>query len=281
LLEVAELFRSNSATDPRDKIYAVLGLALALETDRLASRIEADYNLRAEDLFVDFARLVVSGPNALRILRNVNRSGGLSSSLPSWVPDWSIPLKIRPLAELCKPSYMLPTQRANLLKGPNRTILRLVGKRIDTVMALGEVLNERSGEPSIQVWSSWASLGSKYGVTPPNSFNWDNFSVPRDYNGVRKGWGDPQPRTIPGHCSEVCLERRYVLTEQRRSGLVPAGAKAGDAIILFPGAELPFVVRQDESDHTSYVIGECYLDRVFLDSLMKEKGYKRCVYDLK
>jgi len=282
LLELVELFRSYSATDPRDKIYAILGLASALETDRLASRIDADYGLHAKGLFLEFARLVISGPDALRLLRNVHGSREQSSNLPSWVPDWSISLKIRPLAELCKPAYLLPSQRAILLKQPSLDVLKLVGKRIDTIKAVGEVLNESSGEASLQIWNSWMSLGRKHGLTPPEAFNWDAFSIPQDYRGFREFQEYSYLQTkIPKHCSEICFGRRYLLTKQSRSGLVPAGAKVGDEIILFPGAELPFVVGQDKSDNMFYIVGECYLDRVFLDSLMQEKVYKRGVYYLK
>ncbi|KAF2494135.1 HET-domain-containing protein [Lophium mytilinum] len=278
LLELAELFRSYSATDPRDKIYAILGLALALGTDRLASHIDADYDLGTEDLFLGFARLVMSGPNALRLLRNLDGPREQPPGLPSWVPDWGRPLKIRPLAELCKPDHLLSSQRANILKQPSPDVLKLVGKHIDTIKAVGEVLNELSGDGGVKIWTSWGSLGQKHGSTPPEDFNWNAFSVPRS-------WRDYQlqrhyPIRLPPHYSEVCLGRRYLLSKQKRSGIAPAGATVGDEIILFPGAQLLSVVRQCDSSNVFYVIGECYLDRVSLDSLIRKKIYKEGIYSL-
>lgn len=273
LLELAELFRSHSATDPRDKIYALLGLASALDTDRLATHIDSNYNLDAKILFMEFARLVISGPAALRLLRNVYGSRDQSSSLPSWVPDWSIALKIRPLAELLKPYHLLPNQRAVILKHPSPGVLKLLGKRIDTIKAMGEVLNESSGEASFHIWKSWTSLGRKHGLIPPRAFNWSAFVVPQDL-------GRSQTE-IPKHCRQICFGRRYLLTKQGHAGLVPAEARVSDRIILFPGAELPFVISKDDSDNMFYIVGECYLDRVSLDSLLQDKNCKTGTYCLK
>lgn len=286
LLELAELFRSNAATDPRDKIYALLGLASALKTDRFASRIDADYIINTRDLFVGFARLVISGPSALRLLRNVHDLGEQSFNLPSWVPDWSISLRVRPLAELCKAQYLLPRQRAILLQQPSPDVLKLVGKRIDTIKAVGEVLEESSGEASLRTWHSWISLGKECGLAAPSGFLLSNFSVPLGDEGYERYQNDmglwvQRRKDIPKHWSEICLGRRYLLTEQKRSGLVPAGARVGHEVILFPGAELPFIMSRDESDGMFRIIGQCYLDRVSLEHLLHKKKYKTDVYYVK
>jgi len=282
LLVLAQLFRSYCATDPRDKIYGILGLASALETDRLSSQIDADYDLDPNELFLRIARLVTSGPDGLRLLRNVDNSSEQSSNLPSWVPDWSRPLKTRPLEELCGPEFHFSSQRPIIMNPPSPDILKIAGKRIDTVAAVGEVL-EDSGQRGLEIWGSWITLGSKFGFTPPTHFNWGAFALPQDYSGwlyPEKGV-DYHQNKIPNHCFEICSGRRYLLSEQRRSGLVPAGARRGDEIVLFPGVRLPLVLSKSDSDNSFRVVGECYLDRVILDNLMKEKNYKRRVYCLK
>jgi len=182
LLELAELFRSYCATDPRDKIYGILGLSSALETDRLSSQIDADYDLDSNELFLRIARLVTSGPDGLRLLRNVDNSSEQSSNLPSWVPDWSTPLKTRPLEELCRPDILFSSQRPIIMNPPSPDILKIAGKRIDTVAAVSEVL-EDPGQRGLEIWGSWIVLGSKFGFTPPTHFNWGSFALSQDYSG--------------------------------------------------------------------------------------------------
>jgi hypothetical protein len=256
-----------------------------LETDRLASCIDADYNIHTNDLYSEFARLVLSGPEALRLLRNVNGLREQASVLPSWVPDWSISLELQPLAELCRPEYLLPKQRAIIMKQPSLDILKLAGKCIDTNEAVGEVLERSSSEASLQIWYSWISLGRKHNLIAPPAFDWNAFLVPQDrerYERFLNHMGQWDYRLkVPKHCEEICSGRRYLLTKRKNSGLVPAGARIGDRIVLFPGAELPFVVGQDESNSTVYIVGQCYLDRVSLESLMQETKYKTRVFCLR
>jgi hypothetical protein len=244
-----------------------------MKTDRYATRIDPDYDTASKDLFLRFARMVVSGPEALRLLRNVDGSRLHLGNLPSWVPDWGASLQVRPLAELCKSEWLLPQQRAVLFKSPSPEVLKLAGKRVDTIKALGDTLLEPHSERGRRVWERWCSLASAPGQTPASLFNWNAFAVPRDWN--------TKVADLPNHCREICVGRRYLQSQQNRCGLAPSNAMIGDEVVLFPGAELPFIVRRDVSDNMCYLVGECYLDRIFPDSLLKEKRYKQREYCLK
>jgi hypothetical protein len=78
----------------------------------------------------------------------------------------------------------------------------------------------------------------------------------------------------------MCWGRRCVLIKDGRSGLARADVKIGDKVVLFPGAELLIGLIQDESEDMLCIVGECYLDRVFLGSLVQEKKYKSRVHCL-
>ena len=71
------------ATDPRDRLYALLGLA----RDREHPRVAADYRLSVEEVYVCSATYFLEEQNAVWILYR-GHSTDSNNSLPSWVPDW-------------------------------------------------------------------------------------------------------------------------------------------------------------------------------------------------
>jgi hypothetical protein len=81
------LYRSQSAlsTDPRDKLYALLGLVF--DGDHFIP--EPNYNLSKEETYTDFSLALIKNMFSLDFiyLRSSNRQ--IHDSLPSWVVDWS------------------------------------------------------------------------------------------------------------------------------------------------------------------------------------------------
>lgn len=74
---------SLEATNPRDHVYALLGLA----ADRETLGIEIDYRAPDEKVFVDLARAYLAQAD-LWLLSYCYDDGNVSR-LPSWVPDWT------------------------------------------------------------------------------------------------------------------------------------------------------------------------------------------------
>ena len=80
LLRQGHQFR---ATDPRDKIYAMLGLA----SDRERMALPIDYECRPEDLYIAVAKKIAVTRQGHELLyANLDKK---NFSLPSRVPDWS------------------------------------------------------------------------------------------------------------------------------------------------------------------------------------------------
>jgi hypothetical protein len=86
LLDLLRLTRKYLSTDPRDKVFALIGIVTNSDT----MDIKADYRLSAVEVFLSVAI------HNLEKLKNVELlgNGGSSSTpqnpkLPSWVPDWS------------------------------------------------------------------------------------------------------------------------------------------------------------------------------------------------
>ncbi|KAI0174664.1 heterokaryon incompatibility protein-domain-containing protein [Pestalotiopsis sp. NC0098] len=93
VINLLRLAKSCNASDPRDKIFALLGL---LPSRRIGD-IEADYSLTTEDLYTRVALHLASTAGWLSVLLNAGKDAQKDngiSSLPSWVPDWSA--RVRP-----------------------------------------------------------------------------------------------------------------------------------------------------------------------------------------
>ena len=81
--------RDRNATDPRDKIYSLRGIA----NKELAVGIKVNYDDSVEKVYTDFSKHVLSIRPDLQILSAIILRHRKTSNLalPSYVPDWSLP----------------------------------------------------------------------------------------------------------------------------------------------------------------------------------------------
>jgi hypothetical protein len=83
LLELLISLHALQASDPRDKVYALLALA----ADRDSLRIEISYGCTMENLYTEVATRIVNAYQPIELL--YSNLGTKSFEFPSWVPDWS------------------------------------------------------------------------------------------------------------------------------------------------------------------------------------------------
>lgn len=100
LLTLLSTFRNRGATDGRDRIYAMLGLAeetfttLNEQTDQL---LEINYDKLQQDVFRDAAACLLERYKNLSIFSHCEYSTeNASNGYPSWVPVWSNPQSCNP-----------------------------------------------------------------------------------------------------------------------------------------------------------------------------------------
>jgi hypothetical protein len=87
LLKLMTRYRDCLSTHPRDKIFALFGIASRHSTERL--RLGLSYDVSVQDLYIDFARRTLTGKNLdLFQMLGPPRLPELQG-LPSWVPDWT------------------------------------------------------------------------------------------------------------------------------------------------------------------------------------------------
>jgi hypothetical protein len=95
LLQVLCKSRNCSATDPRDKVYAVLGL---VQQDGKKDLV-VDYSLDPQQVYLSVAKHIISQYRCLKVLKYAPNKLSRSSVnlLPSWVPAWDSKSGYEPL----------------------------------------------------------------------------------------------------------------------------------------------------------------------------------------
>lgn len=162
LFVLMKLSRPSLATDPRDKVYALLGIAQ--ECDREA--IKPDYGISTTELYRSIALYFIERDKTLDVLSQAGY-GRLIADLPSWVPDWSLNISSdnQDLVDVSYPGYWLDVENHPALLGtsndPNHLVLG--GKIVDTIPEVGPILNtERQTEDTQTAREIVASVVRKW-----------------------------------------------------------------------------------------------------------------------
>lgn len=92
LVSLLSMFRSCGATNPRDKVFALLGIiSRSRSTLGGADTIRPDYTLPVQEIYVATTESILQYSGDLRILSHIqDPSLTCISGLPSWVPDLSV-----------------------------------------------------------------------------------------------------------------------------------------------------------------------------------------------
>jgi hypothetical protein len=132
LLDLLRLTRKYLSTDPRDKVFALMGTV----TNPDSIGIKVDYRLSAEEVYLSVAVHNLEKLKNLELLGN----GGISSTpqnrkLPSWVPDWSHYNGCRSIAKVASNRGMCASGDSQpiLSISADRKILTVRGAIIDTI----------------------------------------------------------------------------------------------------------------------------------------------------
>lgn len=92
---LVSMARSAQATDPRDKVYALLNLAKDAESlhkvvDGKRIPFGIDYTKAVKEIYTDAAQAMVLSSGLQGTLTHARRNNPSVYDLPTWVPDWSI-----------------------------------------------------------------------------------------------------------------------------------------------------------------------------------------------
>lgn len=96
LLQVMRQCRRKLASEPRDKVFGILGVL----SEKARNEIRVDYSIPVKDVYMNIFRTVVENTKSLDILCESIHfpSYTNNNNLPSWVPDWSHVCEVSPIA---------------------------------------------------------------------------------------------------------------------------------------------------------------------------------------
>lgn len=84
ILDMTVRSRRRQASDPRDKVFALLGISSGLDLED--PRIAIDYSKPVDRVFTDFASYLIESSGRYDVLSHAGYNKGLT---PSWAPMWS------------------------------------------------------------------------------------------------------------------------------------------------------------------------------------------------
>lgn len=225
--------RDKLATDPRDKVYAFIGLA-DTKTEVCgspASSIRPDYELPVPEVYTRVMAQLLVANRDLHLLSHVQDASLTKlEGLPSWVPDFSVMLAPYPLRfrgavswSACgNARWRLPNTEDDMKRG----ILHVQGSKIGVVEETALLQNE--ADCSAEYWSSIVNLALSLDERYPQLPNWTT-----DWREARTA---PQSRLealwrtlmtdvysrqhpAPEYCGNLFVE--YILNLQIRHTLAP------------------------------------------------------------
>lgn len=91
LLQILRMFRKRQATDPRDKVFAFLGLVQHWGGQ---AKVIPNYNMSADRVFWETTIILLKNTKSLDVLMGTlgrRENSGIGQMRPSWVTDWNCP----------------------------------------------------------------------------------------------------------------------------------------------------------------------------------------------
>jgi hypothetical protein len=175
LLQLLRRTRKFRSTDPRDKIFALHGLASDICDDNGTPLFEVDYRVAVQVLYRTLAARIIVDRRNLNILSYAGKSAQSIPDLPSWVPDWSFYSGDTLGTGADDTEFHFKTSsniHGKVSCSPDYRILDVSGLFIDTIEWVSETLNHekfnllpefREAGAFVSLWKERAScLGEQY-----------------------------------------------------------------------------------------------------------------------
>ncbi|KAH7142718.1 heterokaryon incompatibility protein-domain-containing protein [Dactylonectria estremocensis] len=270
------LMRSTSqsgCTDPRDRVYALLGLV----PKKLADKIVPDYDASAAQVFQNaFLAFLQVNSNLILLKFCDNKLRSETWDGPSWVPDWQVGVTVTP-------------QQARAAGG-TKAEARLVAPRVLGVVGV-TAARDTSQLSTLEIWDIIKAWYTLWETSPRTSTGIEFFTALR-YGWVweRRNIGvsareyDQEYRSLVNRDTQVNdedLVRGHLLQDMVRdeknctffcnqdgmAGMGPVGMASGDIVAVLLGCPHPIILRavtvtaSDKSTDTAYqVIGHAYVN---------------------
>jgi hypothetical protein len=304
--------RDFGATEPRDKIYALLGLPL--ENWHLMPRV--NYTISTKTLYKEIVQTCLERTESFKCLAFGN------PTFPSWLPDLECMYGARRLLLQCDQFQAGGDERFGVtFIGTQREILTLTGCNFDRVTKILPYVEKKDVDysgifsPSTHMnfdwWAQCQGLVERlmpyhtnetlvrlmwrlricdmealdYGARArvPSSQHYETWTFSESvvtqcfYKGGRLDAGDVG---IPllyeqkryAGFASYCTDFSFAVTEKGYAGWIPKRCEVGDRVCIVAGGQVPFVLREI-SDGFHKLIGECYIHGVMDGEALKDERF--------
>ncbi|KAJ9161183.1 hypothetical protein NKR19_g2486 [Coniochaeta hoffmannii] len=290
--------KGHKATDPRDKIYGILGLS----TDFRSGGIYPCYERPLQHVFLDVVKAHLEKYDSLDILDQCYFSHTVELGLPSWIPNWDLPDVDEVQADII-PKYLTnkseepeePKQAFNACGGlalnsrpwsfGDDGTLHLTGACFDTIESVTDVADFLRGWTLESLLAAWLPTVSnpdeKY---PFAEETWlaafrrtlvlDVRFLPKERNFSMVFPDDPDSKEKAAFLDRIsearpsfykaCMLKRLAYTSQGMIGLVRPETRVGDRVAVLAGSKVLLCLREvtpsvPSGNATHYhLIGEAY-----------------------
>lgn len=274
--------RNAAASDPRDKVYAILEMA----SDRHRYNIIVDYGIPVGILYTQVIQCYIKiyGDLFLALPRVVRCS---SHHLPSWVPDWNIrPIfsswdDVFPLQIKGDSSYQYSVSaicQAQVRFSPNTELMYSMGWRLDTV-------HSRFSDPYFPAFFHETAITRKKKKFILFDYSLLRFAKPRrPVEDLAQALVDTYATDHP-IIKYTEINKAYTshfTTKYGFVGLGPCEMEDSDVICILRGCSFPFILRKNGEAYQ--IFASCYIAGfeygLFVDfqknGMLKEEEFKLC-----
>jgi hypothetical protein len=294
-LQMLRLTRQFESTDPRDRIYGLLGMPMLDNNPETGALfIQPDYSLSVDEVFQRVGDGVMAQSGLLELLSSVQYQEGArqcdhSDSFPSWIPRWDLVFTstLAPWdpGDNFAAAKGFPLQRKQSTF-PSRLIIK--GLEVATIIERSDLISRwqdltvllrtrckaclqtESGlvlvSKTLTAGRTWYGSLAQGGTACLSDFCAFLIRILKIFDElIDEQWlRDTAQSGDAGRFLEAamsaCNGRRLFSTSKGFWGLGPSSMAEGDFIYILSGGDLPFILRPKE-DHFR-LVGECYVDNL-------------------
>ncbi|KAK4445261.1 heterokaryon incompatibility protein-domain-containing protein [Podospora aff. communis PSN243] len=269
MIELFTKFRCQFASDPRDKIFALLGIVPRLVPGNILQSpiIAPDYSLDWRQVYLQATLRLVHATRSLRPLLNV-REDDRDPLLPSWVPDLSAKVHSEYLdreiaSGSCYDLFDASDDMHLEIRNSCETELSLLGRHADTILAVGKGTATGSLAEFAEDIVTWIEILGRtvdafsssmtFGMVDRHPAQPYDRVKPSDEYGNGQSWWTKnfgQDGVFPFRPNN----KRFFMTESGLIGMGPWYTAVGDKVTILSGGRMPFILRRAERDGKA----DCY-----------------------
>ncbi|KAF2967849.1 hypothetical protein GQX73_g5785 [Xylaria multiplex] len=170
LLEVLHICRKKLAADPRDKVFAVLGIL----PEHIRLNFPLDYNASIKEVYTNVVSFLLTTTRRFDVVcENIYFPIHISNiKLPSWVPDWSYTPQVAALGLTYGFSAARDTNAVfRIIDQPQRTKLEIIGIRLDKISSRGVAVGTFCGLDDLMLaFLHWRAKALAIPVAPDKHY---------------------------------------------------------------------------------------------------------------